>query len=145
MKFKWHHIFNITFSNFIISQMNGKKQDNELSEEAFRHKLILNAIKSSYSFYTIMKSLVLYVGPHQEYCVVFQTDKINPNDTFEPTTAIFWSKDNEISMVNLSWIDIWHLKTEYKILMENYIERVDYSDQIHTFLKQSKDFIDKKV
>jgi len=145
MKFKWQHIFNITFSNFIISQLNGKKPENELSEEAFREKLILSAINSSYSYHTHMKSLILYVGHHKEYCVVFQTEKIDPKDAYEPTTAIFWSKDNEISMVNLSWIDIWHLKTEYKSLMDNYKERIDYTDKIQTFLEQSSQGTDKKV
>ena len=92
-----------------------------------------------------MKSLILYVGHHKEYCVVFQTEKIDPKDAYEPTTAIFWSKDNEISMVNLSWIDIWHLKTEYKSLMDNYKERIDYTDKIQTFLEQSSQGTDKKV
>jgi len=145
MKYKWHHIFNLTFSNFVISQMNGKKRENELSEEAFRNKLILNAIKSSYSFHTHMKSLILYVGYNKEYCVIFQTEKVKADDPYEPTTAIFWSKDNEISMVNLSWIDIWHLKTEYKALMEHYKERIDYTPYISQYLDQSTDVIDKKV
>jgi hypothetical protein len=138
-------MFNLTFSNFIISQIGGKNLENRQSEEDRRHKLVLNAIKSGYSFHTVMKTLVLYVGQNNEYCVVFTTEKKSLHDPYEPSTAIFWAKENELSMVNLSWIDIWHLKKDYLTLMEHYKERIDYSKLIDQFLDEVSDSIDAKV
>jgi hypothetical protein len=123
----------------------GKKLDYVQTEEEFRHKLILNAMKSSYSFHTEMKSLTLYVGDQKQYCVVFETSKKKTSDPYESRTAIFWVKDNEISMVNLDWIDIWHLKKEYLHLMENYKEKVDYTQHIEQFLDELSDDMDERV
>ena len=145
MKFPSHHICNLTFSSFIVSHIGGKKPENIQNNEDFRDKIIKNAIRSAYSYHTHMKSLTLYVGHHDEYCVVFETEKKQNNDPYEPSTAIYWLKGNEISMVNLAWIDIWHLKRDFMNLMNNYQEKVDYSSMIEKYLHQIADDMESKV
>jgi hypothetical protein len=145
MKNKIFRVFNLTFSSFIISQMGGKKIDSVHTEDQNRHKMILNALKSTYSFHTEMKSITLYVGYQHQYCVIIEVTKKKPSDSFDPSTAIFWVKDNEISMVNLDWLDIWHLKKDYLELMEHYKEKIDYSLQIDSFLDELSDVMDERV
>ncbi|TNF07686.1 MAG: hypothetical protein EP317_04320 [Bacillota bacterium] len=145
MKNKIFRVFNLTFSSFIISQMGGKKLESVQTEDQYRHKLILNALKSSYSFHTDMKSLTLYVGHQNQYCVIFEVTKKKPSDLFDSSTAIFWLKDNEISMVNLDWVELWHLKKDYMDLMEHYKEKIDYSHQIDAFLEELSDVMDERV
>ena len=144
MKFILQSLFNLTFSSFIVSQFGGKKPENIQSQEDLRHKIIINAIKSAYGYHTHMKSLVLYIGKDEEHCVVFETELLK-HDVHEPTTAIYWFKGTEISMVNLAWIDIWHLKNEYLNLMEDYQERIDYTPKIQVFLDQIAKSKESKV
>lgn len=138
MKFKWHNLFNISFPNFIVTQIGGKQPiDATNDEEVYREKLIVNAIKSSYNQLLKMKTLHLYVGFDKEYCVVFQCEDIHSQDITHDKTYILWSKKNEISMVQEDWLDIWHLKNEYTKLKNHHLEKVDYSQDIERFIELS--------
>ncbi len=137
-KLRHCNLFNITFPSFIVTHIGGDKSAKDKNEYDHQEKLLIKAIKTSFNTNSKMTKLMMYVGQKSEYCIVFETEQVINPDFSLTSSYIFWSHDNEVSMVNQDWIDIWHLKNEYINLLANYKNKIDYTDQIDSMVKAAQ-------